>query len=88
MTSKNDITGDLLKSKPSTKKYEDNFDKIFGKKNIQAGKDEALLNAQECKKSGVARPQSSPHQPLDNGETWDEKRIDIIGSNGNTGEHY
>jgi hypothetical protein len=29
MTTKNDITGDLLKSKPSTKQYEDNYDRIF-----------------------------------------------------------
>lgn len=69
MTAKNDITGDLLKSKPTTEKYESNYDRIFGK-------------------NKVGKPQPSPNQPLDNGEVWDEKRIDVIGSNGNNGEHY
>ena len=32
MSAKNDITGDVIKSKPNTKAFEDNFDKIFGKK--------------------------------------------------------
>ena len=32
MASKNDITGDEIKSKSSTKAYEDNYDRIFGKK--------------------------------------------------------
>ena len=34
MASKNDITGDEIKSKASTKAYEDNYDRIFGKKKI------------------------------------------------------
>lgn len=32
MATKNDITGDTLISKVNSKQYEDNFDKIFGKK--------------------------------------------------------
>ena len=32
MASKNDITGDEIKSKASNKAYEDNYDRIFGKK--------------------------------------------------------
>lgn len=32
MAAKNDITGDEIKSKSSTKAYEDNYDRIFGKK--------------------------------------------------------
>ena len=32
MASKNDITGDEIKSKASTKAYEDNYDRIFGNK--------------------------------------------------------
>ena len=32
MAAKNDITGDEIKSKASTKAYEDNYDRIFGKK--------------------------------------------------------
>ena len=30
--SKNPITGDEIKTKPSTKQYEDNYDRIFGNK--------------------------------------------------------
>lgn len=31
MTSKNDITGDWIKSKPNSEQFEENFDKIFRK---------------------------------------------------------
>lgn len=31
-TARNDFTGDALRTKPSTQKYRDNWDKIFGKK--------------------------------------------------------
>ena len=32
--SKNDITGDSIRSKPLSKEAEDNWDKIFGKKEL------------------------------------------------------
>jgi len=32
MSSKNDITGDWIKSKPNSKQFDENFDKIFRKK--------------------------------------------------------
>ena len=32
MTSKNDITGDWIKSKPHSKQFDENFDRIFKKK--------------------------------------------------------
>lgn len=32
MATRNDITGDEIKSKSSTKAYEDNWERIFGKK--------------------------------------------------------
>lgn len=48
MASKNDITGDVLQSRMNSKAFEENFDRIFGKKS----------------------------------------RIDTIGQNGNTGDHY
>ena len=32
MTSKNDITGDWIKSKPHSKQFDENFDRIFRKK--------------------------------------------------------
>jgi len=39
MASKNDITGDEIKSKASNKAYEDNYDRIFGKKKQNTLKD-------------------------------------------------
>lgn len=49
MASTNGITGDSLVNKPNSKEYEENYDKIFGKK---------------------------------------KSRIDVIGQNGNGGDHY
>ena len=49
MASANGITGDSLVNKPNSKEYEENYDKIFGKK---------------------------------------KSRIDVIGQNGNDGDHY
>jgi hypothetical protein len=79
--SKNDITGDEIKSKVSST-YADNYDKIFRKDTVESVDTSANKLAQ-C-----------PHYPdlcfctgaCKNG--WDEKRIDIIGSNGNEGIHY
>lgn len=71
MVAKNDITGDKLQSKLNTKEYEDNFDKIFGKK-----------------KHNLERAESTPNQSVECSKDWDEKRVDIIGSNGNDGLHY
>ena len=33
MATKNEHTGDALRSKPQNKKYADNWERIFGKKN-------------------------------------------------------
>tara|TARA_R110000772_G_scaffold252469_1_gene367877 strand:+ start:609 stop:785 length:177 start_codon:yes stop_codon:yes gene_type:complete len=30
MAAKNDITGDFIKSKPHSRQFDDNFDRIFG----------------------------------------------------------
>jgi hypothetical protein len=38
MASKNDITGDLIKSKSSNEKYRDNYDRIFRKSNVVENK--------------------------------------------------
>lgn len=35
MTARNDVTGDRIKSRTNTKKFNDNFDRIFGKKKEQ-----------------------------------------------------
>ena len=48
MASKNEHTGDLIQSRMNSKEFEENFERIFGKKS----------------------------------------RIDTIGQNGNTGDHY
>jgi hypothetical protein len=38
MTSKNDITGDDIKSKAATSAYRDNYDAIFRKSNVAVSK--------------------------------------------------
>jgi hypothetical protein len=78
MTSRNDVTGDLIKSRKNSKEFEDNFDKIFRKNKDPlcevCGKT-LSAKGQECAWTGC---------PLN----WDEGRVDIIGQNGPTGEHY
>jgi hypothetical protein len=77
MASRNDVTGDLIKSRKNSKEFEDNFDKIFRKNKDPlcdvCGK--SLTATKECAWTGC---------PLN----WDEARVDIIGQNGPTGEHY
>lgn len=70
--SKNDITGDSIRSKPLSKEAEDNWDKIFGKRiKEQKLSNEDMLTSYELDKS-----------------TGEISRIDVIGQNGNDGEHY
>jgi hypothetical protein len=77
MASRNDVTGDLIKSRKNSKEFEDNFDKIFRKNKDPlcdvCGK--SLTATKECAFTGC---------PLN----WDEARCDVIGQNGPTGEHY
>ena len=77
MASRNDVTGDLIKSRKNSKEFEDNFDKIFRKNKDPlcdiCGK--SLSGTKECAFTGC---------PLN----WDEARCDIIGQNGPTGDHY
>lgn len=76
MASRNDVTGDLIKSRKNTKEFEDNYDKIFRNKDPLCdvcGK--SLTATKECAWTGC---------PLN----WDEARCDIIGQNGPTGDHY
>jgi hypothetical protein len=77
MASRNDVTGDLIKSRKNSKEFEDNFDKIFRKNKDPlcdvCGK--SLTATKECAWTGC---------PLN----WDEARVDIIGQNGPTGDHY
>jgi len=44
MASKNDITGDSIQTKTSTKSYEDGWDRIFGKKEEELDVDQAMKN--------------------------------------------
>jgi len=44
MASKNDITGDSIQTKTSTKSYEDGWDRIFGKKEKELDVDQAMKN--------------------------------------------
>jgi hypothetical protein len=71
------VTGDLIKSRKNSKEFEDNFDKIFRKNKDPlcdvCGK--SLTATKECAWTGC---------PLN----WDEARVDIIGQNGPTGDHY
>lgn len=49
MTSRNDITGDAIRTKHTSDPYRDNYDRIFGKKNrlpvAYDGKNDAILDA-------------------------------------------
>ena len=73
MATRNDITGDLIKSRVNNQQFEDNFDNIFRKKDPLCDICGKTLNAvKECAFTGC---------PLN----WDETRADIIGSNGNIG---
>lgn len=81
MATRNDITGDALISKTNSKEYEANWDKIFGKKKKTNG--------------GWTPPPLETHKILRPETKWegdpinfDEDRIDTIGQNGNTGDHY
>lgn len=70
--SKNDITGDSIRSKPLSKEAEDNWDKIFGKR---------------IKEQKLSNEDMLPSYELDK-STGEISRIDVIGQNRNDGEHY
>lgn len=87
MATTNDVTGDAIFSRANTKAFEDNFDKIFRKKGIdqEHPKCKSLDAAYERK----AMQEGLVTQPVfEENKEWDEKRIDIVGQNGNEGLHY
>jgi hypothetical protein len=73
MASYNDITGDKIATRTVTKDYENNFDRIF-------------------RKDKVAEATPAPTEPVEPtqlelafGDEEAERRMDIIGQNGNIG---
>ena len=86
MRTTNDITGDAIFSRANTKAFEDNFDAIFRKPVEQEEpKCQSLDSAYERR----AMQEGLVTKPVfDENKEWDEKRMDVIGSNGPTGDHY
>ena len=90
MASRNDITGDLIKTKANsdTDAYADGWERIFGKKNkvvdAEATPNKPVESAlcdvcgKELNKVGECAWTSCPLN-------WDEARADIVGQNGNIG---
>lgn len=73
MTARNDITGDLIKTRATMgKEFEDNWNRIFGKKD---------------KVAEPAATTDKPVEPVQL-DLFDEERADVIGANGNDGLHY
>lgn len=87
MATRNDITGDLIKTKVTkSKEYENNYDAIFRKKEVDkhAGYETFELGFD------LATSIPSPDQPVEPAqmELWtdeEERRLEIIGQNGNVG---
>jgi hypothetical protein len=97
--SRNEITNDEIKTKVTTKEYEEGYDRIFGSKSQPT----ALDSEESYNRAFKKKPQSLDAayerrammqglivSPLfdENKELWseeDEKRMDVVGSNGNVG---
>ena len=76
--SRNNITGDKIQTKGVlSKQGEANYDKLF------------YSCLPDCKYliNTLTKCKLCPHKEAQLA-SWDETRIDIIGSNGNNGEHY
>ena len=65
MTTKNDVTGDELKSKPANEKFRDNYDNIFVGKTVPIGED---TRPKDRTKQGI-----SPHCIIENINSEDLK---------------
>jgi hypothetical protein len=88
MATTNPITGDLLVSKTLSENGEKNYDAIFGaKKKTNGGWTPPPLEASDSLCDICGKNLKSTQEcawtgcPLN----WDEKRVDIIGQNGNVG---
>jgi hypothetical protein len=84
--SKNDITGDEIKTKVQSNSYTDNWERIFGKKNIAAGKAEAQANADAVR----AEKLNCDEYPFTCfcHDVCEKQRQKAIAQNGNEGLHY
>lgn len=58
MTSKNDITGDLIKSKQSNNAYSEGWDRIFGNKKQEEALDELVRTNEEL---GLYKEDNKPN---------------------------
>lgn len=85
MVTRNDITGDKLISRGLSKEGEDNWDRIFGKKQRQANLD--LLHKIGGGDDKVAETNAPSDQPVEPAQMdlFDEERMDTIGQNGPIG---
>ena len=83
MTTRNDVTGDLIKSRVNSKEFEDNFDAIF-----RQNKDKVVETAALCDICGKTLNAVSECAFTGCPLNWDESRVDVIGQNGPTGDHY
>ncbi len=81
MATRNDITGDLIQSRVNSQKFEDNFDAIFRKKD----KVENTVDASLCDICGKTLDATKECAWTGCPLNWNEKRMDIIGSNGPVG---
>lgn len=87
MATRNDITGDLIKTKANgaNEAYSDGWDRIFGKKKAVTNEETKEANQVE---DNMATAQATADQLMESAQDWDEERQDVIGQNGNDGMHY
>jgi hypothetical protein len=89
MVAKNDITGDKIQSKTPSKSYEDNYDNIFRKPKKPKEYTDEEISQWKWVNNTVDGLNTSSDKPMESPtDDWDETRIDIIGQNGGTGDHY
>lgn len=85
--SKNDITGDSLVNKPLSKEGEYNWERIFGKRiKEQKLSSEDLQSLKDV--TDVIMETRNVNATDQDTKVDTYSRIDIIGQNGPTGEHY
>lgn len=92
MAARNEITGDLIKSKVSdSEKYKKGFDEIDWSvklEDAEVGTNKPVEQSALCEICGKSLAGTKECAWTGCPLNWDEKRIDVIGSNGPTGEHY